>query len=420
MASHPRTLDAATVDLDSVDLTDLDLWVEGPPHALFARMRSEAPVRWNPTANGPPFWSLTRGVDVAAVSTDPATFSTNRGGIFLRDDALASLDYARNFPIFKDPPEHTRYRDVVAKAFLPRTMLLIDEMVRDIVTQTLDQVVQRGECDLVHDIAVPIPVCVIGRLMGAPDEDIDQLLTWTDDIERGITYSRDVTASLEQMANHLIKLVDQQVVRGLDTLAHAIAEAEVEGQRLSPAEIAVYFGMLLYAGNGPTRNAISAGMLALLEHPDQLRLLQREPGRLRTTRSGLASVALQEILRWTTPVNYFARTATQATTLGGKQVKAGDRVVMWYPAANRDPDLFPDAESFNIAREVRDLPHYAFGGGGPHFCQGAFLAHKMLSVTLSEIVKRMADIEPAGPITRSPSAFVNSLTSLPVKFTAVK
>jgi len=249
---------------------------------------------------------------------------------------------------------------------------------------------------------------------------VDQLLAWTNDIEHGITYGRDVTTSLEQMADHLSKLVDRQVVRGVQSLAHAIALAEVDGQRLSGPEIAVYFGMLLYAGNGPTRNAISDGMLTLLEHPDQLQLLRREPVRLRTTRSGIAPIAIEEILRWTTPVNYFARTATKNTSVGGVAVKADDRLVMWYPSANRDPDVYSDAGSFNVARQDRELSHYAFGGGGPHHCQGAWLAHKMLSVTLAEIIKRMADIERVGPVSRAPSAFVNSLTSLPVRFTAVR
>jgi cytochrome P450 len=410
--------DTDATDLAKVDLTDLDLWRDGPPHELFARMRSEAPVHRNPTADGPQFWSLTRGQDITTVSQDTETFSSARGGIFLQPDALAPLDFARHFVIFKDPPEHSRYRDIVAKAFLPRNMHRLDEIIHDIVTGTLDTLAERGEVDLVTDVAVPIPLKVLGRLLGAPDEDTDQLLGWSDEIEAGITHGRDVSESLQRMGTHLGKLVDEQVVHGVDSLAMSLANAEVEGEHLSEAEIATYFGMLLYGGLGPIRNAISAGMLALLQHPDQLALLRESPNKLRSSRSGLAPIALEEILRWSSPVNYFARTATTDTTINGIDIKTDDRVVMWYVSANRDPDAFADPDTFNVNRGTRELAHYAFGGGGPHRCQGSFLAIKTLSVALTEIIQRLPGIEQAGDITREPSAFIDQLTSLPVTFSS--
>jgi cytochrome P450 len=406
-------------DLASVDLTDVELFADGPPHELFARMRSEAPVRWNPTANGPEFWSLTRAADISRVSQDWETFSTSEGGVFLTPDTLAPLDYARNFAIFKDPPEHEKYRDIVQMTFRSRTRLALDEPIEDIVTACLDKVVDKGECDLVTDVAVPIPLIVIARMLGAPDEDTDQLLSWTDEIGEAINNNSDATETLERLSEHLGKLPDSEIVRGVDSLTTRISAEDSENDdHLSREEKEAYLGMLLFAGNHPTRDALSGGMLALLENPDQLDLLRNEPSRHRLSRSGLAPVAIQEILRWTSPINHFARTATTDTTIGEQEIKAGDRLVMWYPSANRDTDVYPDADTFNINREGKDLDHYAFGGGGPHHCQGALLAHNVLATTIKEILVRMPDLELAGEVTRARSTFVNSLTSLPVRFKA--
>jgi cholest-4-en-3-one 26-monooxygenase len=404
-------------DLATIDLTDLDLWADGPPRELFARMRAEAPVRWNPSADGVGFWSLTRGAEITEVSADPAAFSSARGGIFLRPDALAPLDYARNFPIFKDPPDHTVYRNIVSKAFLPRALDLLDQVIKDTVAGVLDKVVAKGECDLLRDVALPIPLLVIGRLMGSPDSDMEQLLAWTDDIEAGMTYSQDVTPTFKQMAGYFSGLVNSQLVHGIESLAKSLSEAEVDGRRLTEEEIAVYFGMLLYAGNGPTRAAIASGMLALLQHPDQLEQVRSQPTLLRCTKSGLPTAALAEILRWSTPVNYFARTATADTTLGGVPIKADDRVVMWYASASRDADVIADPDTFNINRPVRELTHYAFGGGGPHHCHGAFLAIKTLSVALPQIIGRLPNLRLTGPTSVVQSTFINSLASMPVGFT---
>ena len=413
------TTNIGTTDIAAVDLTDLDLWADGPPHELFARMREEAPVRWNPSADGHGFWSLTRGAEIAEVSENPASFSCARGGIFLRPDALGPIEFVRNLAIAKDPPEHTRFREIVSKAFLPRTLVLIDAIIQESVRDALDRVVAVGSCDLVHDVAEPIPLRVITRMLGAPDEDMAQLLAWVEEIERGIGYSRDVTPIFKQMAEHLLGIVDNQLIRGVDSFAGALAEAEVDGQRLTEAEIALYFGLLLYAGIGPTRNAISAGMLALIEHPDQLAALRANPILLRCTRSGLPTAALAEILRWTTTVNYLARTATADTVLAGAEIKADDRVVMWYASASRDNDVMPGADQLDVGRPVRSIQHFAFGGGGPHRCQGGFLATKMLSVALPEIIGRLPGIQLAGKPERARTVFANQLISLPVEFNQV-
>jgi cytochrome P450 len=294
---------------------------------------------------------------------------------------------------------------------------LVDEAIHVSVTKALSKVETSGECDLVQDVAVPIPVGVITRLFGDPDEDTHQLLAWTDEFASAVTQSANIMPTFKQMYEFFLNFVNNQLLKGMDSLAHAVANAEVDGQHLTEDEIAVYFGMLLYGGNGPTRNAISAGMLALLEHPDQLELLRQEPSRLRCTQSGIAPPAVEEILRWSTPVGYFARTATRDTSIHGVNIKADDRLIMWYTSASRDSEEFPNADQFDLTRPKRDLAHYAFGGGGPHFCQAAALARKMLSVALREIIKWLPDIKLAGRPTWVRSNWVNSLASLPVTFT---
>jgi cytochrome P450 len=246
---------------------------------------------------------------------------------------------------------------------------------------------------------------------------MDLLFGWTEEIEQAMTHGLDVSATFSEMASYFVGLVNNQVVRGVESLAKFVANAEVDGKRLTNEEIAVYFAMLLYAGNGPTRNALSSGLHALMEHPDQLKLVSATPILLRCTQSGLPSAAQLEILRWSTPVNYFARTATKDTTLAGTTIKADDRVVMWYASASRDPDVISNPDSFDITRPVRGIPHFGFGGGGPHHCHGSFLAVKTLSVALQEIVKRLPDLQPAGPVSRVKSTFANSLQTLPVTFT---
>jgi cytochrome P450 len=246
---------------------------------------------------------------------------------------------------------------------------------------------------------------------------LDKLLYWNDSIQQGITYDLNGKEVMQEMATHLKQMVGNQLVRGVDSLAAAVAQAEVDGHKLTDDEIAVYFAVLLFIGTEHTRNAISNGFSALLEHPDQLTLLREEPGRLRCTKSGLAPPALEEILRWATPVNYLARTATKDTQIGTQPIKEGERVVMWYTAASRDPEAFPGAETFDVTRPRQEPPHYAFGGGGPHYCQAPGLANRMVSITLMEVLKRMTDLTPSGQPARVPSSFVNAPTSIPVTFT---
>ena len=403
------------MSFEDVDVMNADLFLDGPPHELFKEMRDEAPVRWNKSGpeTGAPyvegFWSVMRDEDVTAVSRDPATFSSYEGGIFLNADQVNPLDVNRQLLLFKDPPDHTKYRLILQKSFVPHTVRTFEDQVRARITRVIDAVIEAGRCDFVKDVAVPIPIGVLAELMGLPDDDIPQLKRWTDEIEEAqlSTESAAALATLGEMSQYLMEQVNAQAAAGGDSLVTKLREAEVDGASLTDIEILVFFALLVFAGNDTTRNTASNGMLALLEHPEQWRMLCEDPA--------LIPNAVEEILRYTTVVNYFARTATQDTELAGERIAKGDKVVMWYASASRDERVNPDPDTFDIKRE--EITHRAFGGGGRHFCLGAGLARLELKLLFEELARRMPDMKLAGEVERLRSSWANSLTAMPVEFT---
>lgn len=398
------------IDLDAVDIVDPKWFEDGPPHELFARMRREAPVRWNRLSDGTGFWSLTKHEDVSAVSRDTATFSSYKAGIFLHPDLVVPLDLTRNLLLYKDPPEHTKYRLILQKAFTPHTVRKLEDQIRARVTRILDALIERGTADFAKEVAVPLPLEMLADLMGLPQEDVPKLHEWTDAIEASTRSAEPAAASevFVELAGYLHGQIARQTEEGVaDSLVMQLRTAEVDGEKLDDAEILVFFGLLVFAGNDTTRNTAASGMLALLEHPDQLRKLVEDPS--------LIPAAVEEILRWTSVVQYFVRTATTDTELRGQAIAEGDRVMMWYASASRDEDVYEDPQVFDIARATQD--HKAFGGGGRHFCLGAGLARAELRILLEEVVRRMPDIRLDGEPERLPSAWANMVTSLPVAFT---
>ena len=398
------------LELSEVNLMDPAWFADGPPHELFARMRAEAPVRWNRWPDGSGFWSLTRHADIAAVSRDTDTFSSYRAGIFLHPDQVTPLELNRNLLLYKDPPEHTKYRRILQTAFVPNTVAKLEDAVRARITRVIDAVIERGSCDFVSDIAVPVPLGVLAELMGVPDEDIPRLYEWTEQIEEA-QRSPEPAAAMEtfaEMAAYLHQQIERQISEGGESLVTKLREAEVDGERLDDNEILVFFGLLVFAGNDTTRNTASSGVLALLEHPEQYTMLHEEPD--------LIPQAVEEILRFTSVVNYFVRTATRDTAIAGQPIAEGERVLMWYTSASRDENVYDDPQRFDITRPEQD--HKAFGGGGRHFCLGAGLARLELRVLLEELTRRMPDLALAGEVKRLESTWANSLTSLPVSFTA--
>jgi cholest-4-en-3-one 26-monooxygenase len=396
---------AAELDLAQVDLMDAAWFADGPPHELFARMRAEAPVRWNRTTSGG-FWSLTRHAEVAQVSRDPQTFSSYRAGIFLHPDQVTPLDMNRSLLLYKDPPEHTKYRQILQSAFVPNTVRRLEDDVRARVARVIDAAVAKGSFDAVADIAVPIPLGVLAQLMGLPDDDIPRLYEWTEKIEAA-QRAPEPAAALDvfvEMAGYLHEQIARQVRDSDESLVMRLRNAEVDGQRLDDTEILVFFGLLVFAGNDTTRNTTANGILALLDHPEQLQLLREDPA--------LIAQAVEEILRHTSVVNYFARTATCDTELAGQAIAEGEKVVMWYCSASRDEAVYEDPQRFDITRTEHD--HCAFGGGGRHFCLGAGLARLELRVILEELLARAPLLERAGKVERLQSSWANGLTALPV------
>ena len=394
--------------MKDVDILDPGLFADGPPHELFAQMRSEAPVRWNPTRDGDGFWAVTRHEDVTAVSRDNATFSSYEKGIFMNPDQVVPLDLARNLLLYMDPPPHTKYRKVMQTAFVPRTVAKMEDEIRARVTRVIDAIIEDGEADFVDDVAVPVPLGVLAEMMGLPDRDMDKLLAWTHGIEQAQLDEESGTALpvFTEMGGYLQEQIAAQSQAGGDSLVMRLKEGLVDDRPLDDNEVLVFFALLVFAGNDTTRNTASSGLLALLGQRDQWDLLCREPGRV--------PGAVEEILRWTSVVNYFCRTATRDTELGGQQIAAGDRVMMWYASASRDEDAVPDPGRFDVTRPSVD--HKAFGGGGRHFCLGAGLARLELRILFEELCRRLPSLELAGEPERLSSAWANSLTKLPVTF----
>jgi cytochrome P450 len=403
------SITAADIDLQRVDLMDEDLFVDGPPHELFARMRAEAPVMRSTAAEGGEFWAVTKADDISAVSKNPEVFSSERNGVFLRDGMPMPLDVINQVILGMDPPRHTKYRGIVQKAFTPRIVAKQEEQIRERVSHLIDAVCEQGECDLVSALSVELPLQVIAEMLGVPQEDRQKLFEWTHQIEQSVgDPSVSGVEALGQIGLYLAgKVAEKRANPGdLDDLTTALIQAEVDGEQLNDFEIAAMFGLLMFAGNDTTRNTISGGTIALIENPDQRQALIDDPS--------LIELAVEEAIRWVTPVMWFKRTPTTDTEIRGVPIKEGEPVVLWYTSGSRDEEAIEDPMSFEITRER--INHSGFGGGGRHFCLGSPLARLELKLVFPEILKRLPDMELAGPIGRTRSNWVNGFTSVPVKF----
>jgi cytochrome P450 len=402
---------AADLDLAQVDLMDEELFEDGPPHDLFARLRAEAPVLKSSTAEGGEFWSVTKAADITAVSKNPEVFSSERGGVFIREGMPMPLEVLNQVILGMDPPRHTKYRGIVQKAFTPRIVALQEDQIRGRISELIDEICERGECDLVQSLSIELPLQVIAEMLGVPQEDRQKLFDWTHQIEKSVgDPAVSGPEALGQIGLYLAEKVGERRANPShdeSDLVTALIDAEVEGERLNDFEIAAMFGLLMFAGNDTTRNTISGGTLALIEHPDERRKLIDDPS--------LIDSAVEEIIRWVTPVMWFRRTPKQDTEIRGVPVKEGDKVVLWYASGSRDEELVPDPMRFDVSRGTKD--HQGFGGGGRHFCLGNPLARLELKLVFPEILTRLPDMELNGPVTRTRSNWVNGFTSLPVKFT---
>jgi cholest-4-en-3-one 26-monooxygenase len=288
----------------------------------------------------------------------------------------------------------------------------LDDAMRDRATRIVDAICEKGECDFVSDVAAELPLQVISDILGVPQEDRFRVFDWSnrmigaDDPEYAQSEDNPLEAAMELYA-YAHNLAAERKQNAQDDIVSILLNAEVEGHTLTETEFDMFFLLLSVAGNETTRNALAHGMLALIEHPDQRQKLVDD--------LSLMPSAVEEILRWGTPVMCFRRTATQDTEVNGNHIKAGDKVVIWYISANRDETVFDDPYAFDITRSPN--PHISFGGGGPHFCLGANLARMEMNVMFEELFRRLPDIELNGPVERLKSHFINGIKHLPVKFT---
>jgi cholest-4-en-3-one 26-monooxygenase len=407
----------AEQDLDRIDLGDLDLWDDGPPHDLFTRLRREAPLHWSPLDDYPHetgFWSLTRAEDLRKVSLDWETFSSYVGGIMVLDDFGIPLEGQQQQMISMDPPRHDRIKALFQRGFTPKRIAEHEERIRGIVNRVLDRVADRGECELVNEVAGPVVSRVIGSFIGTPEEDDQRHMEETNMVlgfgDEDLRPTEEAVVEVMTRAwDETMELVAERRDNpgSCDDLIEVLVHSEVDGEKLSDAEIFMGLGLLGAAGNDSTRSVFTSGMHGLFENPDQLALLLDDPA--------LIPGAVEELLRCYPAFAHFRRTATRDVEMHGKTIREGDKALLWYVASNRDEKVYEDPQRLDVTRKP---DHQAFGAGGRHFCLGAALARLEIKVLLEETLRRFPEIEPAGEPTHARSLFLNQLKTLPVRFTA--
>ncbi len=407
---------------DAVDVSSSAFWSQtaADRDRAFALLRSERPVSWHPPAEGalmpqdddPGFWAVVRLEDVMAVSRNPEVFCSGQG-VMYEDVPQAVLDAAQSF-LAMDAPRHTKLRRLVSSAFTPRKVAAIEEQIRRQAQAVVDDLAPLGECDFVAQVSRRLPMWTISEMMGvAPDDReavvhaADSMVSWNDpEVQAGRPPLQVMVDSLLALHAAARALAEDRRRSPTDDLMTALVQAEVEGDRLTDDEICAFFVLLSVAGNDTTRNTISHGMKALCDHPDQrAALLADFDGRIDT--------AVEEMVRWATPVMTFRRTATRDTELAGVPVAGGDKVVMFYASANRDERAFPDPGRFDVTRQPNE--HVGFGGGGPHFCMGASLARRQLRALFGELLRRLPDLEVGEPEFLLGN-FIHGVTRMPCRF----
>ncbi|MGD0392195.1 MAG: cytochrome P450 [Acidimicrobiales bacterium] len=380
----------------------------GDPFPLYARLRAEAPVARNDALG---LWVVSRHADVIAVSRDPDTFCSAKGIMVFEIGA----EYASPPTMMHtDPPDHTRYRGLVQPGFRPSFIRGLEKSVRAR-TRALVAAIEPGEpIDIVSEVAVPLPLQVISDLMGMPEDEWPQFFRWSEAVIPGATDwpEEERQALSAEMVTYLLAAAADRRAHPGEGIISELGAAEIDGDRLTDAELGMFLVQLLVAGNETTRNMMSGGLLGFAGEPGEWAAL-----RSRASTPRALPIAVEEMLRWTTPVVSFMRTTTRPTELGGRQLGPGEPVLMLYASANRDESVFgSSADRFDSARDPN--PHVAFGFG-PHFCVGAVLARLEGRVLLEELLSRFESVEPAGPVIRSASPVIAGVRSAPMVFGAV-
>jgi len=396
--------------MDLADLADPDTYMHGIPHALFARLRAEAPVAWQPERHGRGFWAVTRYHDVQAVLRNPAVFSSWRGGALLADPPPEFLDKLREGMLNRDPPDHTRLRGLVSRAFHPRRVSELEQRVAERARLVIDRVRGAGRCDFATEVAGDMPMFVICETLGVPHADREALYALTarmlgSEVTDPAAALRDGIAAANEMRAYGAALGRARRVAPASDLISELLSAGVDGRRLSDGEFEAFFLLLFNAGSDTTRSLLCYGLDLLLDHPAIADQLRADPARLPD--------AIEEMLRYETPVIQFRRTATRDTELAGQRIAEGDKVVVFFPSANRDASVFHDPDRFDIARSPN--PHVAFGFG-THHCIGAPLARLESRYVFGELLTRLRRLERVGPLIPARTNFIRSVRHLEIAF----
>jgi cytochrome P450 len=419
-------------DIQSVELTERELWLDGPPHEAFKQMRSECPIHWTESFEEFPeeagFWSVTTAEDVHTVSRDFRTYSSERGGVIVAAAGFP-LELAQAMFIGMDPPKHDRLKALFQAGFTPKRIADHEDAIRAIARKTLDRLKgppARETCDLVTDVAQPVVSRVIGSFMGIPEEDdevwarlMNSALGAGDPDLNPYGFEGAVERDIPEVFERCRKLIAERQEHPTDDLTSVLVHAEVEGQKLEEHEIVMGFFLLLAAGNDSTKATYCSGMRALMDDPEQMQLLLEDPT--------LIPAAVEESLRMFPAFAHFRRTATCDTELHGQKIREGEKVVMWYVSSNRDETRFEDPDRFDLRRWPKrgcspkasvtpaSAEHQAFGAGGRHFCLGTALARLELKVLFEETLARYPKIELEGRPLHAESLFLNQLKTLPVR-----
>lgn len=400
----------------SVDLANPELYERSEAHALFARLRKERPITWSVGPDGRGFWSVLRYPDITAVAKNPRLFSSSwyLGGHRLHDEANAELLRGPGPTLLTlDPPEHGAYRGLISPGFTAERIRGLEASIRARVTELLDRIARRGECEFVSSVSAELPIQVLAELLGVPPEDRLRLFEWSNaligesdpDLRKPGEY---IHQCLKEMGAYAQKLWRERLRRPGEDLVSMLVHTELPGTGDVISIQAYYatFCTLVVAGNESVRNSIAGGLVALSQHPEQRQRLLDNPA--------LIPQAVKEIVRWVSPFLHFCRTATEDTELAGQHIAKGDTVVLWYVSGNRDETVFDQPERFDVTRAGQS--HLGFGLG-IHHCIGWRLAELQLTVMFQELLRRFPDMEPSGPIRRVRSNFVNGIKEMPVRFT---
>jgi cytochrome P450 len=395
----------------AINLIDPEYFAQhGHPWDQYAWLRANAPVFWHDEPDGPGFWAITKYDDIRAISRTPKIFSSYETGVMLPDPDPMGLYAQRLMMLNMDPPQHDRFKLLVSRGFTPKNAPLLRPRIEELAREILDAAMQKGSCDFVSEIAGRLPSGLIAELMGMPREDGERLYNLTEIMhtnDDAVAPAEVKMAAVGEMLMYGQSVADKKRKAPGDDLATILINAEVDGDRLTDEEFQWFFLLLVNAGGDTTRNLLAAGLQLLFDHPDQR-------AKLMSDTDGHLATAIEEMLRFSSPVSHFKRTVMEDTIIRGQAIKAGERVVMFYGSANRDEDVFENPDTFNITRDPN--PHVAFGAGGPHLCLGMHVARVELAVMFKELLSRMPLVQPDGAIERMHSSFIAGIHSMPVKY----